>query len=167
MHSAFLVWHFLVNLKCLRSFTVVVISYATVVFIDGEFTPVFSFFLDGAASFQSKASDSPAVGLEFHNITLSWTYSLGGTFISAAFSFVNVTSGLTVGIAQKVAGGSTDISQGFKERFLASIADSEAHLTILSVQRSDKGTYQFQATATNFGFLSDSVDVEVQCKLFL
>lgn len=167
MHSAFLVRHFLVNLKCLRSFTVVVISYATVVFIDGEFTPVFSFFLDGAASFQSKASDSPAVGLEFHNITLSWTYSLGGTFISASFSFVNVTSGLTVGIAQKVAGGSTDISQGFKERFLASIADSEAHLTILSVQRSGKGTYQFQATATNFGFLSDSVDVEVQCKLFL
>ena len=122
------------------------------------------FFLDGAASFQSKASDSPAVGLEFHNITLSWTYSLGGTFVSASFGFVNVTSGLTVGLVQKLAGGSTDISQGFKERFLASIGDSEAHLTILSVRRSDKGTYQFQATATNFGFLSDAVDVEVQCK---
>ena len=69
-----------------------------------------------------------------------------------------------MGIAQRTGGGSTDIVQGFKERFLASIADSEAHLTILSVQRSDKGTYQFQASATNFGLLSDSVDVEVQCK---
>ena len=69
-----------------------------------------------------------------------------------------------MGIAQRLGGGSTEIIQGFKERFLASIADSEAHLTILSVQRSDKGTYQFQATSTNFGSLSDSVDVEVQCK---
>ena len=69
-----------------------------------------------------------------------------------------------MGIAQKVGGGSTDIVQGFKERFLASITDSEAHLTILSVQRSDKGTYQFQASTTNFGSLSDAVDVEVQCK---
>ena len=84
--------------------------------------------------------------------------------MSASFTFVNVTSGSNVGIAQKVGEGSTDVSQGFKERFLASVADSEAHLTILRVQRSDKGTYQFQASATNFGSLSDSVDVEVQCK---
>ena len=69
-----------------------------------------------------------------------------------------------MGIAQWLSGGTTDVAQGFKERFLASIEDSEAHLTILSVQRSDKGTYQFQASATNFGLLSDSVDVEVQCK---
>ena len=69
-----------------------------------------------------------------------------------------------MGIAQRTGGGSTDVAEGFKERFLASIADSEAHLTILSVQQSDKGTYQFQASATNFGLLSDSVDVEVQCK---
>ena len=69
-----------------------------------------------------------------------------------------------MGIAQKSGAGSTDVSQGFKERFLASIADTEAHLTILSVQRSDKGTYQFQASATNFGSLSDSVGLEVQCK---
>lgn len=97
-------------------------------------------------------------------MTLSWTYSLGGTFISATFGFVNATSGFTVGIAQKFRSGSTDVSQGFKERFLASITDSEAHFTILSVQRSDKGTYQFQAGATNFGSLSDAVDVEVHCK---
>ena len=51
-----------------------------------------------------------------------------------------------MGIAQKVGGGSTDVSQRLKERFLASIAYIEAHLTILSVQRSDKGTYQFQAS---------------------
>ena len=69
-----------------------------------------------------------------------------------------------MGIAQTFGAGSTYVSQGFKERFLASIADSEAHLTILSVQRSDKGTYQFQATASNFGSLSDAVNVEVQCK---
>ena len=72
-----------------------------------------------------------------------------------------------MGIAQKLSGGRTDVSQGFKERFLASIEDSEAHLTILSIQRSDQRTYKFQASATNFGFLSDTVDVEVQCKLFL
>ena len=69
-----------------------------------------------------------------------------------------------MGIAQSFGGGSTNVAQGFKERFLASITDSEAHLTILSVQRSDKGTYKFQAASTNFGALSDSVDVEVQCK---
>ena len=69
-----------------------------------------------------------------------------------------------MGIAQSLGGGSTNVAQGFKERFLASITDSEAHLTILSVQRSDKGTYKFQASSTNFGVLSDSVDVEVQCK---
>ena len=69
-----------------------------------------------------------------------------------------------MGIAQRSGGGSTLIPQGLKEQFLASIADSEAHLTILSVQRSDKGTYRFQASTTNFGSLSDEVDVEVQCK---
>ena len=69
-----------------------------------------------------------------------------------------------MGIAQRTGEGSTDVTEGLKERFLASIGDSEAHLTILSVQQSDKGTYQFQASATNFGLLSDSVDVEVQCK---
>ena len=69
-----------------------------------------------------------------------------------------------MGIAQRLGGGSTDVAEGFKERFLASIADSEAHLTILRAQRSDKGTYQFQASTTNFKSLSDVVDVEVQCK---
>ena len=69
-----------------------------------------------------------------------------------------------MGIAEKFRGGSTEVAQGFKERFLASITDSEAHLTILSVQRSDKKTYQFQAAASNFGSLSDSVDLQVHCK---
>ena len=53
----------------------------------------------------------------------------------------------------------------YQERFRADISNTLAQLTILTVQRSDSGTYEIVLTPQDFsGDLTDQVELEVQCK---
>ena len=121
-----------------------------------------SFYIEAAAVFISKPSEPTDVH-ELENITLVWTYTLGGGIGSA--EFFNVTeSGSTVTIAQKFGSGNTNVAPSFQERFRADISVSQAWLTILTVQRSDQGVYRFQLSDDNFGNLQHDVNVIVKCK---
>ena len=121
-----------------------------------------SFYIEAAAVFISKPSE-PTDVQELENITLVWTYTLGGG-ISSAF-FLNASNpGSPVAIAQKFGSGNTNVAPSLQERFIADISVSQAWLTILTVQRSDQGVYRFQLADDNFGNLQHDVNVIVKCK---
>ena len=116
----------------------------------------FSYNIESAPQFTSKPPD-PSFVLEGQNITLVWSYTLDGTFSFARF----VTSGGL--IASRPSGSAT--SEPSNKRFRADISDSQARLTILGVQASDQGKYEFDLTSSS-GVISHTVEVIVQCKLF-
>ena len=121
-----------------------------------------SFHIEAAAVFDSKPSEPSGVQ-EFHNITLVWTYTLGGGIGSASFSNSTGLGSLVV-IAQKFGSGNTNVAPSFQERFRADVSVSQAWLTILTVQRSDQGVYRFRMEDDNFGSLEDDVNLVVKCK---
>jgi len=98
--------------------------------------------------------------LEGQVVTLVWSYTLDGTFVFAKFS--NITGGVVL-ITSRSGGGAT--WEPSSKRFRADISDSQARLTILGVQGSDEGKYEFDLTSSS-GTIANTVEVIVQCKLF-
>ena len=123
-----------------------------------------SFGLEAAVTaFTSEPSD-PTYAQETFNITLLWSYTLNGAVGFA--KFVNSTGGedVTIIIANKFGSGSTNVQADFQERFRADISDTQAWLTIVNVQRSDQGDYQFEMTPPMGNGITDEVKLIVQCK---
>ena len=67
-------------------------------------------------------------------------------------------------IAQRFAGASTNVLLNFQQRFRADISDTKAWLTILSVQRTDQGTYRLRINDQVAGSDFADVHVVVNCK---
>ena len=67
-------------------------------------------------------------------------------------------------IATRFAGGSTNIRSNFQQRFRAEISDTKAWLTILSVQRTDQGTYRMRISDQGVDEDFADVNVVVNCK---
>ena len=118
-------------------------------------------FLDSAVTqFISKPPDQWKV-LEGQNITFVWSYTLDGTIV--LIKFVNITGGAQNIIARNVA-GTTTVLANFQRRFTADISDTEAKITMLTVQSSDQGKYDLDITASISGAITHEVELIVQCK---
>lgn len=117
--------------------------------------------LEVTTSFSSKPAN-PSYVEEKQDITLIWKYTLNGQLGSAQFS--NVTGGGDVLIGKTFSTGSINVQSKYQERFRADISNTQARLTILTVQRSDQGQYEFELLPTGAGKLNHVVEVIVKCK---
>ena len=113
---------------------------------------------DAVPSFTEEPSNPSRVN-EGDNITLRWTYNIDGTFRDS--SFVLLRTGVT--IALKDSSGLT-VAPRFSDHVQVIISDSEAALTLLHVNRSDDGDYEYQIRNTALGTKESVVSVFVQCK---
>ena len=89
------------------------------------------FYKEAAAVFESKPSE-PSYIQKLNNITLVWTYTLGGVIVAAKFYNATVP-GSSVGIAQMIGSRNTNVAPSFQERFRSDISVSQAWLTIITV----------------------------------
>ena len=119
--------------------------------------------LEAAIAITSRSPD-PLVTQEFQNITLEWNYTVSDPAFGLG-QILNVTDvGSPVVIAQRFVGGSTNIASNFQQRFRADISDTEAWLTILTVQRTDQGTYRLRINDQLTGIDFADANVVVNCK---
>ena len=119
--------------------------------------------LEAAIAITSRSPD-PSATQEFQNITLGWNYTLSDAAFGNGQLF-NATDAVSpVIIAQRFAGGNTLVILNFQQRFRAVISDTEAWLTILSVQRTDQGTYRLRVNDQGVGSDFADVNVLVNCK---
>ena len=56
------------------------------------------------------------------------------------------------------------MASDYQERFRADISNTLAQLTILKVQRSDRGGYKFLLTSSKLASISDEVELKVQIR---
>ena len=113
---------------------------------------------EAVPSFTEEPSNPSRVN-EGDNITLRWTYNIDGTFRDS--SFVLLRTGVT--IALKDSSGLT-VAPRFSDHVQVIISDSEAALTLLHVNRSDDGDYEYQIRNTALATKESVVNVFVQCK---
>ena len=113
---------------------------------------------EAVPSFTEEPSNPSRVN-EGDNITLRWTYNIDGTFRDS--SFVLLRTGVT--IALKDSSGLT-VAPIFSDHVQVIISDSEATLTLLHVNRSDDGDYEYQIRNSALGTKESVVNVFVQCK---
>ena len=109
--------------------------------------------------------EDPSVVQEFQNISLVWNYTLGAAFDNAKFLVVGEGGGSSIIARRSGVQGSTNVAPSFQDRFRADISDTKAWLTILTVQRADKGIYRFEISDANFANFIEDVNVDVHCKL--
>ncbi|XP_068686972.1 uncharacterized protein [Montipora foliosa] len=124
------------------------------------FTYNFLFSETATTEFNAKPStQSPAV--EGQNLTLEWNYTLDGTV--GLSQFLNVSSSGSTDVIGKTFGpGSLAVESKYQERIRGQVTNTRAELAILTVQRSDQGTYRVNLVPTGSGSLSDDVEVVVQ-----
>lgn len=85
--------------------------------------------------------------MEGQNITLGWNYNLSDHDYYAEFDKVTDGGSMLIAITH---GGSSTVVFNFPKRFRAHISYNQARLTILKVQTSDQGKYQFVCVAYAF-----------------
>lgn len=56
------------------------------------------------------------------------------------------------------------VNPAYSNRTQGIISDNETTITLIGVDRSDSGRYQFQITNRKLEFVSSEVEIEVQCK---
>ena len=100
--------------------------------------------------------------MEGQNLTLEWNYTLDGTVGLA--QFFNSTGFGTESIGKTFSPGKMTVESKYQERFRGQATNTRAELTILTVQRSDQGTYTVKVVPTGSSFLLHDVEVTVQCK---
>ncbi len=116
-------------------------------------------------AFGSLKPSNPSYVKAGDNVTLKWNYTINPVHGSLGLAkFSNVTDGVNVAIATKFLDGGVTVAAGFQERFRADISDTLAQLTILTVQRSERGKYEIEITATNAVSITAAVELVVQCK---
>ena len=107
---------------------------------------------------------NPSCVLEYHNLTLQWSYNLDG---QANFftRIVNVTGGQQTAVASRLQTNDAVVTAGYENRFIASISDTEAILTILAVPRSvNEEKYQLLLLTVTNTLSSVEVDISVLCE---
>lgn len=122
----------------------------------------FSSFLSSGAPKFTKTPQNPFLTLESDNITLEWRYTFvgGESFFSASFRMggrkvVNKFIGVNKPIIQRA----------YRSRLYANMTDDYASITLLGVNRLDKGSYTLEVSSlpdveTNIS----AVEMSVQCK---
>ena len=113
---------------------------------------------EAVPSFTEEPSNPSRVN-EGDNITLRWTYDIDGTFRDSTLSLLR--TGDT--IALKDSSG-LSVAPAFSDHVQVIISDSEAALTLLHVNRSDDGDYQYRIRNTALRATESVVNVFVQCK---
>ena len=110
---------------------------------------------------------------ENDNITLQWTYTLGGTpldEVEVIFTPDSPTLSL-LRVARYRSGGTIQVPNDFQDRFFFSLTDSQSTMTIIRSQRLDSGTYELTVSPddVNLAPIRDEVKMSVKCKwnLFL
>ncbi|XP_068686466.1 uncharacterized protein [Montipora foliosa] len=124
---------------------------------------LFTFYFQSSETattqFNTKPS-TPSPAVEGQNLTLVWTYTLDGTLGLA--QFFNSTGFGTELIGKTFDPGNMTVESKYKERFRGQATNTRAELTILTVQRSDQGTYRANLVPSGSGFLLHDVKVIVQ-----
>ena len=105
---------------------------------------------------------SSSFAVERQSFTLEWTYTLDGTLFLTQFFNVTVSGSDFIGRA--TIPGNIIVQPKYQARFRGQVLNTQAVLTILSVQRSDQGTNRINVAPTGSGSLSQDVKVEVLCK---
>lgn len=107
---------------------------------------------------------NPSTVGEGQNLTLQWSYNLGGQPNDLTGMF-NVTRGaLGTRIATRFQNNNTIVSARYENQFAASISDTQAILTILYVPRSvNQEIYRLWIFTTTYSTQSD-VEISVLCK---
>ena len=119
------------------------------------------FCLEAAVTALTAPPPDPSFAIESRDLTLVWKYTLDGTVTFA--QFLNITgSGSGERIARLSQGGSVNVEPKYQGWFTVVITESQASLTILGVQSSDQGEYQFTLSPTRSGNIFDEVEVIVQ-----
>ena len=113
---------------------------------------------EAVPSFTEEPSNPSRVN-EGDNITLRWTYNIGGTFRDSTFTLVRTGST----IALKDSSGLI-VVPAFSDHVQVIISDSEAALTLLHVKRLDDGDYRYSIRNTVLSSAASVVNVVVQCK---
>ena len=111
----------------------------------------FFFRKEQAPSFISTPS-SLLYPAENDNITLQWTYTLGGSRLDQVEVFFAPDSpSLSVlRVARYGSGGTTQVANDFQDRFVFNLTDSQSTVTIHHSQRSDSGTYELIVSPDDF-----------------
>ena len=127
----------------------------------------FFFRKEQAPSFISTPS-SLLYPAENDNITLQWTYTLGGSPLDQVeVLFAPDSPSLSVlRVARYRSGGTTHVANDFQDRFVFNLTDSQSTVTIHHSQRSDSGTYELIVSPDDFAatIIKDSVKISVKCK---
>ncbi|CAH3025647.1 unnamed protein product, partial [Porites evermanni] len=100
------------------------------------------FCLEAVVSQLTSSPDNPTIANETSDLTLMWKYNAVSSIIVATFG--NITGGGDDRIARRIGGHDIIVEAKYQDRFRANISDSQAWLTILRVQRSDEGMYNFR-----------------------
>ena len=138
-------------------------AHGSIAFIASVITSLYDIYCLAAATtvFTSKPAN-PSFVEEGQNITLVWSYIL--RFVhSVRARFSNVTSGSSELIGSMFSFGSIQVRSDYQDRFSGYVSNNQTQLTILTVQRSNHGMYEFELI-TFFDRLIHNVEVIVQCK---
>ena len=118
-----------------------------------------------AQSFISTPS-SPLHLVENDNITLRWTYTLGGFPLDQVEVIFDSPSLSARRVARYKSGGTTQVVSDFQDRFIFNLTDSQSTITILRSQRSDSGKYELIVVPDDLAAttIKDDVKISVKCK---
>ena len=119
-------------------------------------------FLELQAPTITPAFSSPLHVVEGESVSVEWNYSLHGVgFLQTRFSIQG--AGLVV---LKIQTSAALISTSFRGRITENITESFASITFLSVNRTDSKAYTLAVTNVNGDDNVDTVEIQVQCKLW-
>ena len=106
--------------------------------------------------------------MENDNITLQWTYTLGGSPLDQVeVIFTPYFPSLSaVRVARYRSGGTTQVASNVQDRFAFKFTDNKSTMTILRLQRSDSGTYELVVVPDDFdaSTIRDDVKISVKCE---
>ena len=106
---------------------------------------------------------NPSTVLEYQNLTLQWSYNLDGQ-TNVLTRIINVT-GVETTVASRTGTNNAIILPGFENQFIASVSDTEAILTILTVPRSfNEEKYRLGVITIRNSLVSVDVDISVLCE---
>lgn len=111
------------------------------------------------------------VGVKQHNVTFQWTYikTLGVASTFREAKLIDLSRGETT-ILEKAVTTAPHVNEVYRPGFHVDyIQDTKASITIVGLQRSDRGRYRFHVKThrkdiDHFNTLSSIKELSVQCK---
>ena len=107
---------------------------------------------------------NPSTVVEGQNLTLQWSYNLDGQ-ANILTRMINVTRGVSATIVSKIQNNNVIVSAGYEDQFAASISDTQATITILTVPRSiNQEIYRLFILTGAIDSIQSDVEIGVLCK---